>query len=100
MRRPIYSQGEDGELLFGISTEIETTGVSTSINLSLKEIIQECSKVAQYNRAVLAVLLIYTAGIARSKIEYGVENGLDVWRRLCYHCMCLADDLQQLLIRE
>ena len=33
-------------------------------------------------------------------VEYGIENGLDAWRKLYHHYMPLADDLQQLLIQE
>lgn len=33
-------------------------------------------------------------------VEYGVENGLDAWRRLRNHYLSLAGDLQQILIRE
>ena len=32
--------------------------------------------------------------------EYGVEHGLDAWRRLYHHYMPLAEDLQQLFIQE
>ena len=53
-----------------------------------------------FNRASLTALLKYTAGIARGIVEYGVNNGLDVWRKFCHHYMPLADDLQQLLIQE
>lgn len=55
---------------------------------------------AQYTRAVSTALSNYTAGLARGMVEYGVENGIDAWRRFYHHNMPLADDLQQSLIQE
>lgn len=100
MRRLIYSQGEDGELLLDLLATIEKMGAITFINILLKDMVQHIRKVGQYNRAVLAALLNYTYGIARGMVEYGVENGFDAWRRLYHHYMPLADDLQQWLIQE
>lgn len=100
MRRLIYSQGEDGECVLNMPTEIEKTGSITFTNEQLTEEIRQCLEVAQFNRAILAALLSYTTGIARGMVEHGVENGLGAWRRLYYHYVSLADDLRQLLIHE
>ena len=100
MRRLIYSQGEDDEVLLNMLTEIEKKAAMVFTNEQLKAEVQQYPKVSQFNRAIFTALLSYTAGIARGMVEYGVENGLDAWRRFYHHYMPLADDLQQLLIQE
>ena len=99
MRRLIYAQGEDGELLLKFLNEVEKNGSEMFTNGKFEEETRQCPKVAQFNRAILAALLNYTSGIARGMVEYGVENGIDAWRRLYHHYMPLADDLPQLLIQ-
>ena len=99
-RRLIYIQGEDGELLLVILTEVETWGGTTFNEEQLKEMARQYPKVAEYNRAIMSVLLNYITGIAKGMVEYGVENGFDAWRRLYHHYLPLAGDLQQILIQE
>ena len=100
MRRLIYSQGEDGEFLLKIITEIGKKGSNVFIDEQLEEEIKQRPKVSQFNRAILTALLNYTAGIARGMVDYGVENGFDAWRKFYHHHMPLAEALQQLRIQE
>ena len=100
MRRLIHSQDEDGEMLLKLLDEIENKWFTVFIHEQVKDEIGQCPIVAQFNRAILTALLNYTAGIVRGMIEYGIENGLDAWRKLYHRYMPLADDLQQLLIQE
>lgn len=100
MRRLIYSQGEDGEQLLGVFDEREKIGLKTISNEQSRGLAAPCPKVAQFNRAMLSALLNYTSGVARGMVEYGVANGLDVWRRFFHRYMPLADDLQQVLMQE
>ena len=83
-----------------ILTELEKCGGETFSNAQLKELVRQCPKAAEFNRAILSLLLNYTEGIAKGMVEYGVDNGFDAWRRLYHHYLPLADDLQQILIQE
>ena len=94
MRRLIYSQGEDGELALNLLIEVERQGPKVFTDEQLRDETRQRPKVAQFNRAIMAALLNCTAGIARGMVEYGVENGIDAWRRLYHHYMPLADDMQ------
>ena len=80
--------------------EIEKMGNRVFTNEQLNEEIKRYPKVAQFNRAVLTVLRNYAAGIARGMVEYGVENGLDMWRKVCHRYVPPAEDLQHMLISE
>lgn len=100
LRTLTYSQGEDGELLLEILDEIEKCSKDAVTSTQLKELTKIYLKVAEFNRAMLTALLIYTTGIIKGMVEYGVHNGRDAWRRLFHHYLPLADDLQQLLIKK
>ena len=100
IKRLMHNQGEDGELLIDIFTEIETEPTEKFTNAKLKEMVRQYLKVAEFNRAILSVPLNYTDGIAKGMVEYGVDNGFDAWRRLYNHYLPFAEDLQQILIQE
>ena len=100
IKRLIYNQGEGGELLLELLTEVEKSGADQFTNANYKELIRQCPKATEFNRALMSVLLNYTTGIAKGLVEYGAENGFDAWRRLYHHYLPLAEDLQQLLIQE
>ena len=100
MRRLIYNQGEDGDFLLDILTQVETWGGDTFTNEQLKETTRQYLKAAAYNGAITSVLLNYATGIAKWMVEYGVENGFDAWRRFYHHYLPFAEDLQQILIQE
>ena len=79
---------------------IESWGAATFDKAQLAELIRQCPKAVEFNRAIMFVLLNYTSGNAKAMVEYGAENGFDVWRRLYHHYLPLAADLQQILIQE
>ena len=65
----------------------------------LAEMVLQYLKAAEFNTAIMFVLLNYTSGNAKAMVEYGTENGFDAWRRLYHHYLPLAADLQQILIQ-
>ena len=83
-----------------ILTVIERRGADPFNIEQLRELVRQYPKAAEYNRAIISVLHNYTTGVAKGMVEYGVENGLDAWRKLYHHYLPLAGDLQQLLIQE
>ena len=66
----------------------------------LQDLSNRVPKAYQYDRAVRLVLLNYTTGLAHGRIKYGVECGLDAWRKLYNRYIPLAEDLRNILIRE
>ena len=100
VKRLIYNQGEDGELLLDILTELEKEATEKFTNAQLKGLVRQYPKAAEFNRAIFSVLLNYTDGIAKGMMEYVVDNGFDAWRRLYNHYLPLAEDVQQILIQE
>ena len=87
-------------MLLEILTQIEKCGGETFTDAQYKELVRQCPKTPESNRAIMSVLLNYTTGIVNGLVEYGTENGFDAWRRLYHHYLPLAEDLQQLLIQE
>ena len=57
MRRLIYSQGEDGEMLLEVLDEIEKHSKEAFTNAQFKELVRQRPKAAEYNRAILTALL-------------------------------------------
>ena len=93
-------QGKDGEELLDILDDVEQFGDDKVTKQDLRELANKYPKVYQYDRAVRFALLNYTTGVAHARIKYGVEGGRDAWRKLYNRYVPLADDLQNILIRE
>ena len=100
IKRLIYNQGDDGELLLDILTQVEKCGSKTFDHAQLAGLVGQCPKAAEFNRAIMSVLLNYTVGNAKAMVEYGIANGFDAWRRLYHHYLPLAEDLQQISIQQ
>ena len=96
IKRLIHNQGDDGEMLLDILTQIEKCVSKTIDHAQLAEFIRQCSKAAEFNRAIMSVILNYTSGNANVIVEYGVESGFDAWRRRYHHYLPYAEDLQQI----
>ena len=82
LRRLILVQGHDGEELLNILNEIEQCGDEKFTKDDLKELSTRYPKAYQYDRAVRLALLNYTTGVAQGRVKYGVECGLDAWRKV------------------
>ena len=100
IKRLIYNQGDDGELLLDFLTLVEKCGANTFDYAQLAELVRQCPRAAEFNRAIMSVLLNYITGNAKAMVEYGIANGFDAWRRLYHHYLPLAADLQHILIQE
>ena len=79
---------------------MEKWGEQTFDNAQLKEMLRQHPKAAELNRNIMSVLLNYTSGNAKARVEYGTEIGSDAWRRLYHHYLPFVADLQQILIQE
>ena len=100
LRRLILLQGKDGEQLLDILDEVEQCGGDKFTKQDLQELSIRCPKIYQYDRAIKLALLNYIIGMAHGRVKYGVECGLDAWRKLYHRYVPLAEDLQNILIRE
>ena len=79
--------------------EIEQAGDDKITKEDLKDMSNKCRKIYQYDRAIKLALLNYTTGVAHGRVRFGVECGLDAWRKLYNRYVPLAEDLQNILIR-
>lgn len=76
-------QGSDGEELLDILDEIEQSGEEQITKEDLRDLSRKCQNIYQYDRAIRLALSNYTTGVAYGRVKYGVECGLDAWRKLC-----------------
>ena len=91
----ICNQGADGEQLLDILEGVEKYGATKFDNIKLQILLQTYPKAAEYNRAIVSLLLNYITSLAKGMVEHGVENGFDAWRRLYNHYIPLAEDLKK-----
>ena len=84
MRNYIAIKGKDGEALNRILTAAERRGDEHITNEQLRVISKQVPKIYEYNRAIHSALEHLTIGKADQLSIYGVNGGLDAWRRL-YH---------------
>ena len=75
-------------------------GDITFTNDMLKTCSMKYLKAEEFNRAIKAVLLNWTSGIAKGLVQHNVTNRLDAWRKLYHRYIPLASDLQDIFIRE
>ena len=92
--------GQDGDELDSILDEIEKLGNTKVDKLRIAKLAEEFPKVYEYDGAIKSALLNWTAGVTQGLVKHGVEGGLDAWRKLYHKYMPLADDLQNILIRQ
>ena len=57
-------------------------------------------KIYEYDRAIKAALLNWTSGIVNNMIKFNVEGAFDAWRELYNRYIPLAEDMQNIFIRE
>ena len=100
VRKLIKAQGPKGVLVLIIPDDVEIYGAETDDNEKLERLVAQVPRAREYNIAIQNVLENYITDIAEGLINYGVQNGFDVWRRLFHHYVPLAEDFQQLLIQE
>ena len=98
--RLIITMGEDGEQLLKILHWVETFGKKTLTITHLSKLCLQCLKAKQYDRSIKAALLKWTAGVAQGLVKYGTQCGLDALRKLYNKYIPLAEDLQNIFIRQ
>ena len=82
MRGYIAIKGKDGETLNKLLIAAEKQGDNPITEELLKSISKRVPKIWQFNRAVHSAFKNWIAGEAKKFITYGLNGGLDVWRRL------------------
>ena len=100
IHRLILAQGPDGEILLKLLDTIEALGNNKYTNEQLQQIISIHPKVAEFEVAVRAALLMWTSGVANNLVRYSVCNGFDAWRKLYNKYVPLAEDLRSIFIQE
>ena len=100
LRRLILVQGKDGDELLNILDDVEQCGDENFIKEDMRSTAIKYLKLYQYDRVVMLALLNYIIGTAHARVKYGVECGLDAWRKLYNRYVPLAEDIKNILIRE
>ena len=68
VKRLIYNQGEDGELVLDILVQVEKCGAAIFTKAQYKELVRQCPKATAFIRPSMPVLLNYTIGIAKGLV--------------------------------
>ena len=68
--------------------------------MDLARFTREMLKATEYDRSIKVALTNWTQGIAQGLVEHGTECGFDAWRKLCNRYVPLADDMQNISIRQ
>ena len=63
---------------------------------SLDDLARQRLKIYEYSRVIKVAFMHWTGGAAKGLIQHDVDNGLDVWRKLCHRHVPLADDLRNI----
>ena len=100
LRRLIMTMGMDGEDLLELLDVVEKRGKHKITRQLLSKIAKEYPKAYEYDRSIKAALMNWTSGVAQGLVKHGTEGGLDAWRKLYHKYMPLADDLQNIFIRQ
>ena len=100
MRRLTMTMGDDGIELVNVLNDVEKYGNKKYTNEDLNEFAKKVLKAIEYDRAIEVALANWTAGIAQGFVEHGAEGGLDAWRTFYNRYISLADDMQNILIRQ
>ena len=100
IRRLILAQGSDGPTLLKILDYVETFGIKKFIDTHFSNLIRQCNKAGELDRAIKGALLNWTVGIANGVVKCGTEGGLHAWRKVYNKYMPLAHNMQHILIRE
>ena len=81
IRRLIFVQGSDGEVLLKVLDKIEALGPTKLTNEELNAMITRYPKMTEFDTAVKSVLLNRTIGTSNSIIRHSVSTGFDAWRK-------------------
>ena len=100
IKRLIFAQGADAEILLRVLDKFEVLGPNKYINEQLQAAIAKNPKVAEFDTVIKAALFNWTTGTAHSITQHGVNNGFDAWRKLYNRYVFLAQDLQNIFICE
>lgn len=100
IRRLILTLRSDGEELVAILNKVEKFCNNKYTLKDLAKLAKDAPEAREYDRSIKAELLNRTSGIAQGLIEYGTEGGFDAWRKLYNKYVPLADDMQNILIRQ
>lgn len=100
LRRLISVQGKVGDDLLQRLDDVEKLGAEQFTNEDLEELAGACPKACEYDRTIQLALHNFNTGLAHGRVTYGVAGGLDAWRKLHHRYVPLAEDLQNILVRE
>ena len=92
--------GVDGDELLDILDLVEKRGKHKFTKLLFNKMAKEYPNVCEYDMSIKAALMNLIPGVAQGLVKHGTEGGLDAWRKLYHKYMPLADDLQNILIRQ
>ena len=100
IRRLALAMGQEGEQVVSIPNTMETLGNKKYTMLDLERFTRDVLKAMEYDRLIKAALFNWTSGIAQGLVEHGTECGFDAWRKLYNRYVPLADDMQNIMIRQ
>ena len=92
--------GMDGEDLLELLDVVEKKRKHKLTRQLLSKVAKEYSKAYEYDLPTKAALMNWTSGVAQGLVKHGTEGGQDAWRKLCHKYMPLADDQQNIFIRQ
>ena len=100
IRRLVLAMGQEGEEVVVILNEVEKRGSNKYTRGDLARFAKDVPKAIEYDRSIKVALSNWTAGLAQGLVEHGTECGFDAWRKLYNRYVPLADDMQNILIRQ
>lgn len=80
----IFIEGKDVEVFDRLLFGVEKRGDEPIDEKLVQAISKRVPKAWQYNRAIHSAFKNWIAGEVRKLVTYGVNGGLDAWRRLCH----------------
>ena len=98
LRNYIAIKGKDREVLNKLLTSAEKRGDEPITSDTLRAIATRIPKIYEYNRAIHSAFAHLTVGEAKELVTFGVNGGLDVWRRLLYNEYFPIDQTRQDII--
>ena len=99
-REVVNIKGTQGEVLKHILTWVEERGDKPITNIELAKLERLVPKIWEYIRAVHVALKGWKEGVANKLIKYGIDGGIDAWRRLYAEYIPLSQTKQDIILSE
>ena len=100
VRRLTLVQGKVGDDLLEMPDDAEKLGAEKLTKEDLEDSAEHHPKAYEYDRAIKLAFLNCIIGLAHGRVKYGVEGGLDARRTLYHRYVPLAENLQNIMVRE